>query len=148
MRLFSRRKAAVAEATAWQPVDPDYEILTGDDADMDDDGQATGHAYVAVFGYDAAPDALISVATYVTHARDGGYGLGLRYDYIAGGTENWVYAGYADDPEGDVFSEEDAAEMEAADWASALAGGSVTAMGNLPTVFEWDGEPFPVGDPG
>lgn len=148
MGLFSRRKAAVAEATAWQPADPDYEILTGEDADMDDDGQATDHAYLAVFGYAAAPDALISIATYVTHARDGGYGLGLRYDYTAGGTENWVYAGYADDPEGDVFDDVGDAETEAADWASVLAGGSATAIASLPAVFEWDGEPFPVGDPG
>jgi len=155
MGLFSRRKAAVAVATEWRPVGYDCETVVGDDADMDDTGQSVDvgyRAYMAAFGNDEAPDALITVWTYVSYSYSpegpAKYCLGLHYQYTAGSDENWVYSGYADDPLQDIYGDASEAEEEALAWATVLAGGNPHSMGNLREVFEWDGEPFPVGDPG
>ena len=149
MGLFSRRKAAVAEVSSWEPVWPVPAESAGDDADMDDDGQATDHgyrAYMVPFRNDAAPDALITVWTYAVFVGDEEYGVGLRYEYTAGDQENWSYAGYHDDPLKEVYTAPGEADVEAAKWAESLAAGDPDSMGNLAEVFEWDGEPFPVGD--
>lgn len=149
MGLFSRRKAAVVD-DSWQPLTSEIDELAGDRADMDDDGQATDlgyRAYEAAFASDAAPYSMITVWTYAVFAGDEEYGVSLRYQYIASET-GWSYVGYHDDPLEEVFGTAERADAEAHAWAAVLAAGNPDSMGNLPDVFEWDGEPFPVGDPG
>lgn len=151
MGLFSRRKAAVAEVSTWETVWDKPGDAAGDDADMDDDGQATDlgyRAYMVAFRNEAAPDALITVWTYAVFAGEEQYAIGLRYQYTAGDQENWEYTGYHDDPEREVFDDIVTADADAREWAVSLADGSTESVANLPDVFEWDGEPFPVGDPG
>lgn len=155
MGLFSRRKAAVAEAVIWEPVWDEPGEVAGDDADMDDSGQSfdVGYrAYMVAFRNDEAPDALITAWTYVSYGSSpegaAKYCLRVAFQYSAGSDENWTFSGYADDPLEEIFNDPSEAEDQAETWAAVLAAGNPASMGNLPTVFEWDGEPFPVGDPG
>lgn len=146
MGLFSRRKASVAEIE-WMPGGVDE--LEGDDAGMDDDGQASPFAYRVEHDLPNLPGPEITIWTYVSYtAAEGVYSIGLRYLYSYGDDPGWAYVGYVADPEGEEFGSVDEADATAAEWASAIAGRPGDWQPRLPDVFEWDGEPFPVGDPG
>ena len=155
MGLFSRRRAAVAETATWYPAG-EPEEFTGEDADMDDDGQAVheeGFWVSEVTFEDTCPvGARIIVSVYVSYFGDefGGlvYSLGLRYQYTVVADPDWSYIGYEADPAGERYESVWDAQVDAREWAALLAAEDDHSRRLLPTVFDWWGEAFPVGDPG
>lgn len=151
MGLFGRRKAAAAEVATWEPAG-EPEEFNGEDADMDDDGQASMDEGFWVsevtFETAAAPGARIVVSVYVADGPGDDYSIGLRYQYTDEAEVGWSYAGYEGDPAGETYGSAWDAQVDAREWALLLADEDDHSRRLLPTVFEWDGEPFPVGDPG
>lgn len=147
--LRGKRPAGDADPV-WTPLRPEPELLSGDDADMDDDGQVrlALRAYQVAFGCSHPDGAVITVFTYVSWTEDDQFCLGLRFDYTSEAHADWAYIGYEGDPLDEVFADFDDADAEAAAWAANLAAGHAESMANLPGVFDWDGEPFelPAGE--
>ena len=115
---------------------------------MDDDGQAIDagdyFAYEVEHEMPNLPGPRITVWTYVCYIGDIAYGVGLRYQYSHDDDPDWVYVGYAADPEDEEFASNPDADATAADWAGGIAGRPGDWQPRLPDVFDWGGVPFPV----
>ena len=91
---------------------------------MDDDGQAIDAGDYFAYEVDTRSQPAgprITVWTYVCYIGDTAYGVGLRYQYSHDDDPDWVYVGYAADPEGEEFSTNPDADATAADWAGGIA---------------------------
>lgn len=150
MSLFTRWRtmAAPDPVLTWVPLHPEPVELSGDAADMDDDGQAFPFAYAVAFGLPGHPAGpVIGCCTYVVYGppQEDTYMLGLRYTYRAEAMPGWSYTGWTSESSlgGAVSTELARAREDAAGWASHLiTADRIYQISALPEVFGWDGTVF------
>lgn len=139
MGLFTRRREQATGADAiWQSAYEDYEILSGTQADMDDDSQATLAAYRVDYLLDTAPGSAISFWTYVLHGpRPDTYQIGIRYQHFTADDES--EPGYDLTGDGPLIYDLEDADASAVALAQMLTAGGADVRWDFAEIFAWDG---------
>jgi hypothetical protein len=137
--LHRKSTADLARTGLWLP--SPAEQLTGDEADMDDEAQATDYsgrmAYRVI--HHGAGGSLLTVWTYAIYVGDEGYGIRLRYMCSRA---RWSVTGDVEDADETEFGWRYKADDAARAWASGLYHQAAACQAALPGVFGWDGIPF------
>ena len=139
-----------AGAVRWEPLAWGVATsLEGDDADMDDQGQAIPLAWRVIFVSQDAPGAELTIWTYAAETSEAHW-KGIRYTYTTTDAPGWSYTGWEQDPEDRAYGSLGDAVQGAIDLAFQISREPTPAMGpgpgwaasTLPGIFDWDGRRF------